>query len=239
MFQIIPAIDVLEGKVVRLLKGDYDKVTVYSEDPILVAKRIKERKYNWVHLVNLDGARYGDIEGVLDIIEKIKQIGLLVEVGGGIREKEDVERLMEVGTDRIVIGTMAFKDKDFLSWALDRVGKEKIVVGMDVKGREVRIRGWMESSGFDIDSAVKYLQGLGVEWILCTDVSRDGTQEGPNLDLYRNLCNMFSGKILASGGVGSWEDIDKVNLLSQQFPNLLGLIVGRFFYETWFVNESK
>ncbi len=232
MFEIIPAIDVLEGKVVRLLKGDYEKVTVYASDPLKVAQRIKDRGYNWIHLVNLEGARSGGVDGIVGLVEKVKSVGVSVEVGGGIRTQEDVSALIERGADRIVIGTMAFKDEEFLSWALDYAGEDKVVVGMDVKGNRVAIKGWTEVSEFDVYSALDYLKDLGVRWILCTDVSRDGTQEGPNLDLYETICTAFPGRVIASGGVGGWEDIDRVRDLAKRLTNLSGLVVGRFFYET-------
>ncbi len=231
-FRVIPAIDVLEGKVVRLLRGDYKKVTVYGVDPVRIAERIKELGYDWIHLVNLDGARKGEVKDVVNLVERIKKVGLCVEVGGGIRKKADVERLINAGADRVIIGTMAFKDKSFLSWALTEIGRERVVVGMDVKKESVLIQGWTSSSNFDLDSAIEYLHELGVEWILCTDIDRDGTQVGPNVDLYRYLCEKFSGRILASGGVGSWEDIDKLKSLAGKLKNLSGLVVGRFFYES-------
>lgn len=221
---IYPAIDLFEGKVVRLYKGDYNEMTVYHSDPLAVAADFAESGARHLHVVDLEGARSGDTPN-LEIIAKLAAgSGLFVEVGGGIRSMEVVRRYLAAGVHRVILGTAAVTDPAFLAAALAEYG-EKIAVGVDIKGGKVAIRGWTETADDDAFAFCEKMERMGVRTVICTDISKDGAMQGANHALYAELSRRFSLDIIASGGVSSLEDIEKLSKL-----NLHGAIVGKAYY---------
>ena len=221
---IIPAIDLIGGKAVRLVKGDYNKVTVYSDDPAAVAKSFEKAGAKYLHVVDLDGAKDGTTANFETIKEIISKTSLSVEVGGGIRSLERVKKYIDVGVDRVIIGTAAVTDPDFLKEAVRLYG-EKIVVGVDIKDGFVAIKGWLEVSALSCNDFCKKLQTLGVKTVICTDISKDGMMSGTNRELYRELYDKFDLNIIASGGVSSMEDVAVLSNMG-----LFGAIVGKAIY---------
>lgn len=223
--KLFPAIDLIGGKAVRLVKGDYDKVTVYNDDPVAVAKSFEAAGARYLHLVDLDGAKDGTTAN-FDTIKNITQsTGLSVEVGGGIRTLDRVEKYIDVGVDRVIIGTAAVTDTEFLSEAVRLYG-DRIVVGVDVKDGMVAINGWTEVSVISCFDFCAKLCGVGVKTVICTDISKDGMMSGTNRELYRKLYNDFEGlNIIASGGVSTMEDISALSEMG-----LYGAIAGKALY---------
>ena len=221
---IIPAIDLIGGQAVRLMKGDYNKVTVYSNDPTEVAKGFQQQGAKFLHIVDLDGAKEGSTANFDTIRSIVNNTELSVEVGGGIRNMETVQKYVELGVDRVIIGTAAVTDPDFLSAAV-KAYPDHVAVGIDIKDGMVAIKGWLEVSALSCFDFCQKVQDLGVKTIICTDISKDGMMAGTNRELYRELSDRFSLNIIASGGVSSMEDI---KVLSQM--NLYGAIVGKAIY---------
>ena len=221
---IIPAIDLIDGKAVRLQKGDYNKVTVYSDSPAEVAESFERDGAKMLHVVDLDGAKDGTTANFDTVKEIIRRTGLSVEIGGGVRNIERVKKYIDIGVDRIIIGTAAVTDPDFLKEAVKLYG-EKIVVGVDVKDGYVAIKGWIEVSEVSCYDFCKTLCELGVKTVICTDISKDGMMSGTNLELYRDLNRRFGMNIIASGGVSS---IDDVCALKEM--DIYGAILGKALY---------
>ncbi len=221
---IIPAIDLLGGKAVRLVKGDYEKVTVYSDDPAAVAESFERAGAKYLHVVDLDGAKDGTTANFETIKRIIQRTDLSVEVGGGIRTLDKVRQYIDIGVDRVIIGTAAVTDPDFLSEAVSLYG-ERIVVGVDIKDGFVAIKGWLEISELSCKEFCKKLEAFGVKTIICTDISKDGMMSGTNRELYRELYDEFELNIIASGGVSSMEDIAVLSNMG-----LFGAIVGKAIY---------
>lgn len=221
---IFPAIDLYEKKAVRLFRGDYSRMTVYSEDPCGIAADFVRAGAQAVHLVDLEGAKDGTMPN-LSVVEAIaKGFPLFTEVGGGIRDMAAVERCFSAGVDRVILGTAAVTDEDFLKRALARFG-DRIAVGVDIKDGCVAIRGWRETSAIECFAFCEKLQALGVANIICTDISKDGAMAGTNQALYRALCERFSVKFTASGGVSSLDDVKSLSSLG-----IYGAIVGKAYY---------
>ena len=221
---IYPAIDLFEGRAVRLFKGDYAQMTVYSENPVAVALDFKAQGAAHIHLVDLEGAKTGTTPN-LETVCAIKQsAGLFCEIGGGIRSMEVVKRYLEAGIDRVVLGTSAVTDEAFLRAAVEKYG-EKIAVGMDIRDGYVAIKGWTEKSQEKALNFCGKMQKLGVKTLICTDISRDGAMQGANHPLYQELSETFHMDIIASGGVSSMEDVRRLAAM-----NIHGAIVGRAYY---------
>lgn len=222
--KLFPAIDLSEGCAVRLLKGDYKQKTVYSDDPVTVAKGFRAAGAEILHLVDLDGAKAG-YAAAADIVAKITaESGMFVEIGGGIRNAETVKRYLDAGVGRVILGTAALRDRAFLEEMLQRYG-EKIAVGVDIKNGNVAVQGWTEDDGVKYTDFLESLDRLGVSTVICTDVSRDGAMQGTNRELYRALSANYSFKVVASGGVST---IDDVRALAAM--RIYGAIVGRALY---------
>ena len=221
---IIPAIDLIDGKAVRLQKGDYNKVTVYSDYPEKVAKYFYECGARYLHVVDLDGAKSGKADNFEVIKNIVNASGLSVEVGGGIRNMDMVDTYVKAGVDRIILGTAAITDPEFLRAAVEKYG-QKITVGVDIKDGMVAIKGWTEVSAVSCEDFCRQLEALGVSSVICTDISKDGMMSGTNLELYRNLNSNFSINFIASGGVSTLEDIKALKTM-----NLFGAIVGKAVY---------
>lgn len=221
---IFPAIDIIDGKAVRLYKGDYSQMTVYSNDPVSVAKDFEKAGATWIHLVDLEGAKSGTTPNLTTISRIVRETNLFVEVGGGIRNIETVSTYLDHGVDRVILGTAAVKDPEFLKEALRFYG-EKIAVGVDLKDGKVAIKGWTEVSNEDAFDFCSKMEKLGVKTIICTDISKDGAMQGTNLSLYRELSERFSLQIIASGGVSSMSDVERLATM-----NLYGAIIGKAYY---------
>ena len=222
--KIFPAIDLYEKKAVRLYKGDYSQLTVYSEDPVSVALEFERCGAEYVHVVDLEGARDGGTPNI-DIVRKIAdRTSLFVEVGGGIRNMDVVRRYLDFGIDRVILGTAAVRDEAFLKEALNSYG-EKIAVGVDIKDGRVAIKGWTEKSEYGFEEFISKLESLGVKTVICTDVSRDGAMRGTNLSLYKTLSEKYSISIIASGGVSDMTDVAALKEM-----DVYGAIIGKAYY---------
>lgn len=221
---IFPAIDLYGGKAVRLYKGDYAQMTVYSDDPLSVARAFRRAGASHVHLVDLEGAKDGTTPN-LEIVRSIAtDTDLFCEIGGGIRNMETVVAYLSAGVDRVILGTAAVTDEVFLRAAVERFG-ERIAVGVDIKDGKVAIKGWLETADLDAFAFCEKLQNIGVKTVICTDISKDGAMMGTNHELYRELSERFSLDIVASGGVSSLDDVKK---LAAQ--DLYGAIIGKAYY---------
>ena len=221
---IYPAIDLYGGKAVRLYKGDYAQMTVYSDDPVSVARDFAAAGASHIHLVDLEGAKIGKPANLDTIAKIVEATGLFAEVGGGIRDMETVDSYLSIGVSRVILGTAAVKDPVFLQAALDKYG-EKIAVGVDLKDGFVAIKGWTETSDLKAEDFFEKMQNMGVKTIICTDISRDGAMKGANRELYRELSSKFAIDLIASGGVSSMED---VTALAEM--RLHGAIIGKAYY---------
>jgi len=221
---IFPAIDIVQGKAVRLFKGDYNQMTIYSDYPVDVALDFKKAGADWIHLVDLEGAK----SGLTPNIETVKQIkkasGLKAEIGGGIRSIEVIELYLDAGLDRVILGTAAVNDEAFLKEALKKYGSS-IAVGIDIKDGFVAIKGWTEKSNLDAFEFAKKMQDLGAGTLICTDISKDGAMKGTNRQLYEKLSAELEINITASGGVSSMDDVRYLASM-----NLYGAIIGKAYY---------
>ena len=221
---IFPAIDLYGGKAVRLYKGDYAQMTVYSTDPLSVAKDFAAASATCIHLVDLEGARDGTTPN-LNIVRQIaNETPLFTEIGGGIRSMETVRAYLDAGVDRVILGTAAVTNPDFLKQALAEYG-ERIAVGVDIKDGKVAIKGWLETAEDDALAFCEKMQAMGVRTIISTDISKDGAMMGANHELYRTLAERFDLQIVASGGVSSLDDVKKLRAL-----DLYGAIIGKAYY---------
>ena len=221
---ILPAIDLYEQKAVRLYKGDYDNMTVYSDNPLEVARKFQECGASFIHLVDLEGAKNGTTPN-LDIVRKIVEYtNLDVEIGGGIRDDETVQKYIDIGVRRVILGTAAVTDDAFLRRCVEKY-KDSVAVGVDLKDGYVAIKGWTEKSQKTADEFFSYLSELGVKTVICTDISKDGAMKGTNRELYKDLSSKYSMDIVASGGV---TDLDDIKALREM--NLYGAIVGKAYY---------
>lgn len=221
---IFPAIDLYEGKAVRLFKGDYAQMTVYSDNPIEIACDFENQGAKYVHLVDLEGAKDGTTPN-LEIVKQIaNETSLFTEIGGGIRSMETVKAYLENGVDRVILGTAAVKDEDFLREAVQTYG-ERIAVGVDINDGYVAIKGWTETTSYSCFDFCKKMEDIGVKYIICTDISKDGAMQGTNRKLYQELSEKFSVNITASGGVSTLEDIEALRAL-----DIYGAIIGKAYY---------
>ena len=221
---IFPAIDLYNGCAVRLLKGDYDNMTIYSDNPLEIAKKFQEAGAEYIHMVDLEGAKEGTTPNLSVVESVVKNTNLKVEIGGGIRSMEVVEKYREIGVSRVILGTAAVEDEAFLKEAVAKYG-DFIAVGADIKDGFVAIKGWIEKSNITCNDFFKYLSEIGVKTVICTDVSKDGAMQGTNRQLYRDLSQEFSMDIVASGGVSSIDDIIALRTL-----DLYAAIVGKAYY---------
>ena len=222
--KIIPAIDLMDGKVVRLYKGDPNKKTIYSEDPLAIAKKWEENGADLIHVVDLD-ATLG-LGSNLSIIKKIlENISIPVEVAGGLRDEKLILEVASI-SNRVVLGTIAFKDKELMKKLLSLLGKEKIVVSVDHKDGEIVTHGWQSGTGILLNDALQEFLKMGFTEFLLTDVGRDGTMEGPDLENLENSCILENANVIASGGISSIDDVREV-----QQKNPFGVILGKALYE--------
>ena len=221
---IFPAIDLVGGKAVRLFKGEYAQMTVYHEDPAAVAAEFQKAGAEFLHLVDLEGAKSGVPANLPTIRRILETTDLFVEVGGGIRNMEIAETYLQAGVDRVILGTAAVTDPDFLKEALAKYG-ERIAVGVDLKDGYVAIKGWTEKSNLSADEFFADMERLGVRTVICTDISKDGAMQGTNRVLYRELSQKYQVDLIASGGVSTLEDIQALREM-----DLYGAIIGNAYY---------
>jgi len=221
---IYPAIDLVQGKAVRLFKGDYARMTVYSDDPVSVARDFQAAGSKHIHLVDLEGAKSGIPENLETIKRILSETDLFVEVGGGIRNMQTVETYLNAGVNRVILGTAAVTDPAFLEAALVKYG-EKIAVGVDLKDGFVAIKGWTETSDLPADVFFSKMEKMGVKTIICTDISRDGAMKGTNRTLYGHLACKFHVNLIASGGVSDLADVEALAAMG-----LHGAIIGKAYY---------
>lgn len=226
-FAIIPAVDIRAGKCVRLMQGRYERETVYDDDPARAARHWEAEGAEWLHIVDLDGAREGSISNWM-AIERIRYaVGCYIEVGGGIRTMEDIRRLMKLGINRVVLGTAAIESPELLKAALNEYG-ECIAVAVDVKDGRVAVRGWLQTTGWKPLALMRNLKRMGVNWIIYTDVQRDGMMSGPNINAITRIVEAVDFHLIASGGIST---VEHILMLTQLFPKVAGCIVGRALYE--------
>ena len=221
---LLPAIDLYEKKVVRLTRGDYAQMTVYNDDPVAQAKLFQDAGAQWLHTVDLEGAKDGSTPNY-SVIEAIcKDTNLKVEIGGGIRSLDTIQKYLDAEVERVILGTKAVTDPAFLEESLDKFGSH-IAVGVDIKDGKIAIKGWLETAQDSVEDFFTKLCKLGVSTVICTDVSKDGMLAGTNVDLYRQLSQKFSLDLIASGGVSSQEDLARLKELG-----LYGAILGKALY---------
>lgn len=221
---IFPAIDLYGKKAVRLFKGDYNQMTVYSDNPIEIARDFEAQGAKFIHMVDLEGAKDGTTPNLEIVAQVARETELFVEIGGGIRSMETLEKYFSAGVDRAILGTSAVTDEEFLKKAVDTYG-EKIAVGADVKDGYIAIKGWLEKSAITLDAFFEKMQSLGVKTVICTDISKDGAMRGTNLQLYKELSEKYSLDIVASGGVSTLDDVASLREM-----NLYGAIIGKAYY---------
>ena len=221
---ILPAIDLYEGGAVRLYKGDYDKMTVYSENPLEIARDFEKSGAKFIHIVDLEGAKSGETPNIEVVKKIVSATSLKAEIGGGIRSMEVIDKYINAGVSRVILGTAAVLDKEFLKEALEKYS-EHIAVGADIKDGFVAIKGWVEKSEISCDEFFKEMEALGVKTIICTDISKDGAMQGTNRELYKELSRKFNINIIASGGVSSIDDITALKDMG-----IYGAIIGKAYY---------
>ena len=221
---IFPAIDLFEGKAVRLFKGDYNQMTVYCEEPEKVAVYFKECGAEYIHLVDLEGAKSGETPNFETVKKIIKASGLKAEIGGGIRSEEVIEKYIKAGAYRVILGTAAATDPDFLEKVAKKYG-EKIAVGCDLKDGKVATKGWTDTTNETGEEFFARVEKLGIKTVICTDISRDGAMKGTNLELYRELSQKFNIDIIASGGVTDMSDVENLAKM-----DIYGAILGKAIY---------
>ncbi len=221
---LFPAIDLFEGKAVRLYKGDYGQMTVYSEHPEEIAADFAACGATHIHLVDLEGARSGETPNLETVLKIRESSGLFCEIGGGIRSMEIVDRYLGAGLDRVILGTAAVADEGFLRAAVEKYGA-KIATGADIRDGYVAVKGWTEQSGVTMDAFFEKMERIGVATVICTDISRDGAMRGTNREMYRTLSQKYSLQITASGGVSTMEDVRQLREM-----NLYGAIIGKAYY---------
>jgi len=221
---ILPAIDLYEGKAVRLLKGDYNKMTVYDNNPSNIAKKFENSGARYIHLVDLEGAKTGETLNIDVVRDIVKSTSLSAEIGGGIRSFDTIEKYLSIGVKRVILGTAAVTEEGFVKKAVSEYGA-RIVVGADIKDGLVAIKGWLEKSSLSCDEFCLKMQNDGVKTIIVTDISKDGAMQGTNHELYNHLSKEFRLNIIASGGVSSLNDIKRL-----KDDGITGAIIGKAYY---------
>lgn len=222
--KIFPAIDLYDGKVVRLYKGRYEEMTVYSDNPLEIAKKFQNAGAEHIHIVDLEGAKDGLVHAYDTVKSIIESTSLKVEIGGGIRSEDTIKKYVELGVDKVILGTIAVTDEHFLS-EMSFMYKDKIAVGVDIKDGCVAIKGWTEKAQITADEMFEKLMTYSISRVICTDISRDGAMKGTNRDLYRHISDTYKLNVVASGGVSTLDDIEALNEIG-----LFGAIIGKAYY---------
>lgn len=225
--RIIPAIDIIEGKCVRLSKGDYDTKKIYSENPLEVAKEFEAHGIQYLHLVDLDGAKSHHIVNHKVLDQIASQTELRIDFGGGLKSDDDLRIAFESGANQVTGGSIAVKDKEvFLGW-LKKYGPDKIMLGADAMNEKVAVSGWLEESNEDLIPFIQSYQKKGIEYVICTDINKDGMLEGPSFELYKKILNKVPNlKLIASGGISEFDELPKLAQMGCE-----GTIIGKAIYE--------
>ena len=224
--RIIPAIDIIDGKCVRLTKGDYSTTKIYNENPVEVAKKLSDNGIKYLHVVDLDGAKSNQIVNYKVLEKIVSETNLLVDFGGGLKADQDLKIAFESGANQITGGSIAVKNESlFTSW-IERYGSEKIILGADCLNRKIATNGWLEGSELDVKAFIESYQVKGIQSVICTDISKDGMLEGPSIELYEELLTLSKFNLIASGGVATIDDLIKLKEIGCE-----GAIVGKAFYE--------
>jgi len=234
---LYPAIDLRAGRAVRLLRGDYAAETVYSDDPVAVARSFEAAGARWIHVVDLDAARSGEAGNLEYVAAIARSVGCEIETGGGVRSVEAAERLIDAGVSRVVVGTAAVERPELVTELAGRY-PGRVAVGLDARGRQVAVKGWTETTGADLVELARRFEGEGVAALIVTEIGRDGTMAGPDLDQLAAVLDATSVDVVASGGVGTLDDIRALAALTAGPRSLAGVIVGRAIYEGRFTVEE-
>lgn len=224
--RIIPAIDIIDGKCVRLTKGDYSQKKTYSENPLEVAKMFEDSGIQYLHLVDLDGAKANQIINYKTLETLVAKTNLKIDFGGGIKSVQDVETALNAGANQITVGSIAAKKPDLMLKWIDQFGTEKIILGADCKNRKIATNGWMESSELDILSFIHYYEKKGAAYAIVTDIDKDGMLAGPSFELYQEILNLSKINLIASGGITTIEDLAKLKQMGCE-----AAIIGKALYE--------
>ena len=230
---ILPAIDLFGGQAVRLFKGDYSQMTVYDTEPVNTALKFRASGAEWLHVVDLEGAKSGEAVNLATVMRIREACGLKCEVGGGIRTLSAIERYVSAGVERVILGTSAAVQEGFAAEAVKEFGAERVAVGVDIRDGRVSVKGWLEDSGLEAFTFCRKMQDSGVSVIICTDISRDGAMKGCNTKLYEALSEELDLNIIASGGVSTLDDVKALAKIG-----LYGAIIGKAYY-TGAVNISE
>lgn len=224
--KIIPAIDIINGKCVRLSKGDYSTVKVYNENPLEVAKEFEASGIQFLHLVDLDGAKSRHIVNHKILEDIARETTLQIDFGGGLKSLEDIQTAFNSGAEQITIGSIAVQDPSFCFDLISRFGPEKIILGADCKNRKIKTSGWLEESDRDVIDFILQYQQKGIQQVICTDIAKDGMLEGPSTDLYKDILDQISVQLVASGGISNIEDVHTMKAIGCS-----GTIIGKAIYE--------
>jgi phosphoribosylformimino-5-aminoimidazole carboxamide ribotide isomerase len=224
--KIIPAIDIINGKCVRLSKGDYSTVKVYNENPLEVAKEFEASGIRFLHLVDLDGAKSRHIVNHKILEDIARETTLQIDFGGGLKSLEDIQTAFNSGAEQITIGSIAVQDPSFCFDLISRFGPEKIILGADCKNRKIKTSGWLEESDRDVIDFILQYQQKGIQQVICTDIAKDGMLEGPSTDLYKDILDQISVQLVASGGISNIEDVHTMKAIGCS-----GTIIGKAIYE--------
>lgn len=235
-FQIYPAIDLRDGKCVRLFQGDYAQETIYGDSPVDMAKKFVEAGAQWIHMVDLDGAKDGVRINDQVVIEAAK-LGVKVQVGGGIRTREDIQHYLSNGVARVIIGSLAIRNPELAVSFIEEFGADRIVIGIDAKNGMAATEGWIETSGQAATEVANYFASKGAKHFIYTDIATDGTLAGPNIKANQALVEAAGAQVIVSGGIGSLEDIRNVKQASSD-SNIAGVIIGKALYENRFTLEE-
>ncbi|MDN3428768.1 1-(5-phosphoribosyl)-5-[(5-phosphoribosylamino)methylideneamino]imidazole-4-carboxamide isomerase [Microbacterium sp. APC 3898] len=235
-FQIYPAIDLRDGKCVRLFQGDYAQETIYGDSPVDMAKKFVEAGAQWIHMVDLDGAKDGVRINDQVVIEAAK-LGAKVQVGGGIRTREDIQHYLSNGVARVIIGSLAIRNPELAVSFIEEFGADRIVIGIDAKNGMAATEGWIETSGQAATEVANYFASKGAKHFIYTDIATDGTLAGPNIKANQALVEAEDAQVIVSGGIGSLEDIRNVKQASSD-SNIAGVIIGKALYENRFTLEE-
>ncbi|MCJ8153502.1 1-(5-phosphoribosyl)-5-[(5-phosphoribosylamino)methylideneamino]imidazole-4-carboxamide isomerase [Chryseobacterium sp. SSA4.19] len=224
--KIIPAIDIINGKCVRLSKGDYTTMKVYNESPVEVAKEFEAYGIRFLHLVDLDGAKSRHIVNHKILEDITRETNLHIDFGGGLKSLEDIETAFNAGAEQITIGSIAVQHPNFCFDLISRFGSDKIILGADCKNRKIKTSGWLEESDQDVIHFIRQYQQKGIRQVICTDIAKDGMLEGPSTDLYKDILNQAPVQLVASGGISNMEDV-----YTMEKTGCSGTIIGKAIYE--------
>lgn len=225
--RIIPAIDIIDGKCVRLVKGDYDQKTIYHDDPLEMAKAFEDHGIEYLHLVDLDGAKAGEIVNYTVLEKIVSKTNLNVDFGGGIRNRKDVDIILECGGRQAVIGSLAFKEKELFFEILSEHGPDAIILGADARKGKIAVGGWLEPTDINVESVIGEYHEKGVEYVLCTDIDKDGMMQGPATKKYQSILGQTPNvKLIASGGIRHMDDVLRMEEIGCE-----GAIIGKAIYE--------